>query len=52
MPSEERSKFEKVVNLAKRRGLVFPSAEIYGGFAGFYDYGPIGVELLNNIKKE
>jgi len=44
------SKMEKIVNLAKRRGFVYPSSEIYGGFAGVYDFGPIGVELENNIK--
>lgn len=43
---------EKIVSLAKRRGFVFPSSEIYGGFASSYDYGPLGVELKNNIKKE
>lgn len=42
---------EKIVSLAKRRGFVFPSSEIYGGLAGFYDYGPYGVELLNNLKR-
>jgi glycyl-tRNA synthetase len=41
---------EKVVNLCKRRGFVFPSAEIYGGFRSTYDYGPIGVLLLRNVK--
>ena len=41
---------EKVVNLSKRRGFVFPSAEIYGGFRSTYDYGPIGVLLLRNVK--
>ena len=41
---------EKVVSLAKRRGFVFPSSEIYGGVAGVYDYGPLGVELAKNIK--
>jgi len=35
----------------KRKGFVYPSAEIYGGFAGFFDYGPFGVELKNNLKK-
>ena len=50
--SESKTLFEKVVNLCKRRGFVFPSSEIYGGFAGFYDYGPIGVEVINNIKRE
>ncbi len=41
---------EKIVSLSKRRGFVFPSSEIYGGFAATYDYGPLGVELANNIK--
>jgi glycyl-tRNA synthetase len=39
-----------VVSLAKRRGFVFPSSEIYGGMGGFWDYGPLGVELKNNVK--
>lgn len=43
---------EKIVSLAKRRGFVFQSSEIYGGLNGCWDYGPLGVELLNNIKKE
>jgi glycyl-tRNA synthetase len=43
---------EKIVSLAKRRGFVFASSEIYGGFAGVYDYGPMGVELANNIKAQ
>jgi glycyl-tRNA synthetase len=42
--------FEKVVSLCKRRGFVFPSAEIYGGFRSTYDYGPVGVLLLRNVK--
>lgn len=42
----------KVVSLCKRRGFVFPNSEIYGGITGFYDYGPLGAELKNNIKKE
>ncbi|MBI1909385.1 MAG: glycine--tRNA ligase [Deltaproteobacteria bacterium] len=41
---------EKIVSLAKRRGFVFQSSEIYGGLNGFWDYGPIGVELRKNIK--
>jgi glycyl-tRNA synthetase len=41
---------EKIVSLAKRRGFVFPASEIYGGLAGFWDYGPMGVELVNNLK--
>lgn len=48
--SFENDLFEKVVNLCKRRGFVFPSAEIYGGFRSTYDFGPLGVELLRNIK--
>ena len=43
---------EKIVSLAKRRGFIYPGSEIYGGLAGFWDYGPLGVELKNNIKKE
>lgn len=41
---------EKLVSLAKRRGFVFQASEIYGGLAGFWDYGPFGVELANNLK--
>ena len=41
---------DKVINLAKRRGFAFPSAEIYGGFRSTYDYGPLGVLLLRNVK--
>jgi glycyl-tRNA synthetase len=41
---------EKIVSLCKRRGFVFQGSEIYGGFAGFWDYGPLGVALKNNIK--
>jgi len=41
---------EKIVSLCKRRGFVYPGSEIYGGLAGFWDYGPLGVELRNNIK--
>ena len=43
---------EKIVSLAKRRGFVFQGSEIYGGLAGIYDFGPRGVELLNNLKRE
>lgn len=42
---------EKIVSLAKRRGFVFQSSEIYGGLNGCWDYGPLGVELLNNVKQ-
>ncbi len=42
---------EKIVALCKRRGFVFPGSEIYGGLSNSWDYGPLGVELKNNIKK-
>lgn len=42
---------EKIVSFCKRKGFVFPSSEIYGGFANSYSYGPYGTELKNNIKK-
>jgi glycyl-tRNA synthetase len=42
--------FDRIVNLSKRRGIVFPSAEIYGGFRSTYDYGPVGVLMLRNVK--
>ena len=41
---------EKIVNLSKRRGFVFPSSEIYGGLGSCWDYGPLGVELKRNVK--
>ncbi|TDD20329.1 glycine--tRNA ligase [Actinomadura sp. KC06] len=43
---------ETIVNLAKRRGLVYPSSEIYGGLRASWDYGPLGVELKNNVKRQ
>jgi glycyl-tRNA synthetase len=42
---------QKVTALAKRRGIIYPNSEIYGGIGGFYDYGPVGVEMKNNLKK-
>jgi glycyl-tRNA synthetase len=44
-------KMEKIVSLCKRRGFVYPSSEIYGGFSAIYDLGPYGVELAKNIKE-
>src|SRR5205807_9438091 len=41
---------EAIVSLCKRRGFIFPGSEIYGGLQGTYDYGPLGVELENNLK--
>ena len=45
------NKMDKIVSLCKRRGFIFQTAEIYGGMQGVYDYGPLGVELANNIKR-
>ena len=42
---------DKIVNLCKRRGFVFPSSEIYGGFASTWDYGPLGIELKRHIRE-
>ena len=42
---------ERIVSLCKRRGFIFPSSEIYGGFAAVYDFGPYGVELAKNIRE-
>ena len=42
---------EKLVSLCKRRGIIFQSSEIYGGFGAVYDYGPLGIELKNNISQ-
>eukprot|EP01032_Pedospumella_encystans_P012289 gene12289-14227_t len=44
-------KIDEIVNLCKKKGYVFQSSEIYSPMAGFYDYGPLGVELKNNLKK-
>ncbi|MEK7564187.1 MAG: glycine--tRNA ligase [Patescibacteria group bacterium] len=50
--NKENDLMEKIVSLCKRRGFVFQGSEIYGGMAGLYDFGPYGVELLNNLKSE
>lgn len=49
--SKETS-MDDIVSLCKRRGFVFQASEIYGGLAGFWDYGPLGVELINKLKAE
>jgi glycyl-tRNA synthetase len=49
---KEENKMEKIISLSKRRGFVFQGSEIYGGLAGVFDFGPRGVELLNNLKNE
>jgi hypothetical protein len=46
----EECSMDDIVSLCKRRGFIFPSSEIYNGYAGFYDYGPLGSELKKNIK--
>src|SRR5438067_7662743 len=52
LPERERAPMmEKLVSLAKRRGFFFQSSEIYGGLQGFWDFGPLGVTLRNNIKQ-
>ena len=48
--SQTNTPMEKIVALCKRRGFVFQSSEIYGGIGGFWDYGPLGVELKRNVK--
>ena len=48
--TKENSLIEEIISLCKRRGFVFQSSEIYGGLNGFFDYGPLGVELRKNIK--
>lgn len=48
--TKEENKMEKIVSLCKRRGFIYQGSEIYGGLAGTWDYGPLGVALKNNIK--
>jgi hypothetical protein len=42
---------DTIVSLSKRRGFIYPSSEIYGGINAVWDYGPLGVELKNNVKR-
>ena len=49
MPAET---LDQLVSLCKRRGFIFPGSEIYGGLANTWDYGPLGAELKNNVKRE
>lgn len=51
MAKTEKNSLEKVVALCKSRGIIFPGSEIYGGLANTWDYGPLGVEIKNNIKR-
>lgn len=48
--TENPPDMEEIVSLCKRRGFIFPSSEIYGGLQGIYDYGPLGVEVKNNLR--
>jgi glycyl-tRNA synthetase len=50
MEKEQNNLMEKIISLSKRRGFIYQGSEIYGGLAGTWDYGPLGVALKNNIK--
>ena len=52
LPGLMPASLDTIANLAKQRGFVFQSSEIYGGIRSAYDYGPLGVELLRNVKNE
>ena len=52
MSQNNQNLMDKIISLCKRRGFVFPSSEIYGGLANSWDFGPLGVEMKKNIKKE
>ena len=49
--NNQSKKIDKIIALCKRRGFVFQNSQIYGGVKGIYDYGPLGVEMVNNIKR-
>lgn len=48
---EQKATMDKLVNLCKSRGIIFPGSEIYGGMGNTWDYGPVGVEIKNNLKR-
>ena len=50
MTAPEEKNMDELVALCKRRGFVYPASEIYGGLRGFWDYGPLGTTLKNNIR--
>jgi glycyl-tRNA synthetase len=52
VPANKPNKIDTIVRLAKARGIVFPSSEIYGGTRAAYDYGPLGVEIKENVKRQ
>lgn len=49
--TEKQTTIDELASFCKRKGFVYPSGEIYGGLAGFWDFGPLGVELINNMKR-
>ena len=49
--AEQNKIMDKIVALCKNRGFIYPGSEIYGGLANTWDYGPLGVELKNNVKE-
>ena len=51
MPEQNNNLIDKIISLTKQRGFIFPGSELYGGLANAWDFGPLGVELKNNIKK-
>src|SRR3989344_4347926 len=51
MNNKKQSLMQNLVSLTKRRGFIFPGSEIYEGIGGIYDLGPLGVELVNNLKQ-
>ena len=51
MAEENKSSLDALTSLCKRRGFIYHSSEIYGGMPGFWDYGPLGCELKNNVKQ-
>ncbi|MDD5433628.1 MAG: glycine--tRNA ligase, partial [Candidatus Pacebacteria bacterium] len=48
---QKKDKMQQIISLCKRRGFVFPGSEIYGGLANTWDFGPLGIELVNNVKQ-
>ena len=52
MDEKQKISIEEMAVFCKRKGFVFKSSEIYGGFSGFWDFGPFGVELFNNIGRK
>lgn len=51
MSDKTAATMDKIVNLCKARGIIFPGSEIYGGMGNTWDYGPVGVEIKNNVKR-